>query len=1139
MKLSIVICLLWTSQVFAGSTYTQNTRLSLNLSNTTIRTVLQNIEEQTEFFFMYNGKFVDVDRVVSIKAKDELVTDVLNKLFQGAGITYKIDDRQIALSEAASKSELQQPRTIKGKVTGSAGDPIPGATVVIKGTSNGTVTDMDGNFNLDNISDTDKLVFSFVGLKTAEVEVAGQSVLNIVLEDEAFGLDEVIAIGYGVQKKKLSTGATIQVGAEDLQKMSSVNVLGALQSQSPGVQITQSSGQPGEGFKVTIRGLGTTGSSSPLYVIDGVAGGDINSLNTSDIESIDVLKDAASAAIYGSRAANGVVLVTTKKGKAGKLQLTYDGYYGVQFSAKMPALLNGKEYMSMMDETRFNEANPTFDWANLLPSDLYNSVMDGSWQGTNWMKEAYNEAAPTQNHAINLAGGTEQSKFSLGFSYTSQEGILGKPVQSQYDRYTARINSDHVLLKVKDFDVIKIGQTLNYNYNAKSGIAIGNIYGNSIHNLLIGNPLLPAYDTDGNFYDYDDKVANGWNFDGNTGNPLAATALSSWGLNLSKNYALQTSAYMEIQPIKNLVFRSQFGYKMTASAYRSYDGIRHLSNNTNVTLDNVVQNASSGHNTTLDNTLAYKFMIADKHQFDVLIGQSVEKWGMGSNVNASGNNSIFAGLFDNAWVDNTKPTVLSQREAGGSPWGSGALASFFGRTNYNYKETYMASFTMRADGSSNFAPGNRWGYFPSMSAGWVMTNESFMESTSNWMDFMKLRASWGQNGNATIDNFQYLSTIAFDTSNGYYFAADKLTQTVGGYADILANPDVKWETSEQLDLGFDARFLNARLGLTFDWYTKTTKNWLVTAPIPAVWGLNAPSVNGGDIENKGFEISLNWNDKAGEFQYGASVNLAHNVNKVTRIANAEGIIHGRGNVLSQGTTEMYRAQEGFPIGYFYGYKTAGVFQNWDQVNNTTAKYAGTQPGDLIFVDTDNSGTITEDDRTMIGNPNPDFTLGMNLNFAYKGFDLNISGTGAFGQQIAKSYRSFADSPLQNYTTEIFGRWTGEGTSNKLPRLTSGSHTNWQNISDIYIEDGDYVKIQNVTVGYDFKKLFRNMPLGQARLYFTAQNLYTFTNYSGMDPEVGYGYNGGTGQDDSSWSSGIDLGFYPSPRTYMVGVNLKF
>jgi len=1022
---------------------------------------------------------------------------------------------------------------VKGVITsGADGLPLIGVNVVEKGTTNGTVTDFDGNFEL-TVSSNSVLDISYIGFLSQQVKVvSGTSLYKIVLKEDSQALDEVVVVGYGVQKKKLVTGATVQVSGDNLQKLSTTNALGALQSQSPGVNITQSSGQPGEGFKVVIRGLGTVGSSGPLYVIDGVAGGDINALNPSDIESIDVLKDAASAAIYGARAANGVVLVTTKQGKAGKLQLTYDGYYGAQYLAKLPPLLNAKEYMSMMDETRYNEASPGYNWAGLLPTDLYNSIMDGSWQGTNWIKETYKEAAPTQNHSFNLAGGTEQSKFSLGFSYTSQEGILGKPVQSQFDRYTARINSDHVLLKVKDFDAIKIGETLNFNYNTKSGIAIGNIYGNSIHNMLIGNPLMPAYDAEGDFYDYYDKRDNGWTFDGNTGNPLAGTALSNWGLNLSKNYALQSSAYLEIQPIKNLVFRSQFGYKMTASAYRSYDGIRRLSNNTNVEMDNVYQSASSGHNITLDNTIAYKFKVADKHQFDVVLGQSVEKWGMGSDINASGNNSIFEGSFDHAWVDNTKPTVLSQRGAGGSPWGEGALASFFGRANYNYKETYMASLTMRADGSSNFAKGKRWGYFPSASAGWVMSNEAFMENTKGWLDFMKIRASWGQNGNASIDNFQYQTTFAFDESNGYYFDSGKLTQTVGGYADILANPDVTWETSEQLNFGFDSRFLNSRLGLTFDWYVKTTKDWLVTAPISGVWGLNPPSVNGGDIENRGFEVALNWNDKAGEFNYGATVNFAHNKNEVTRIANAEGIIHGDANVLSQGTTEMYRAQEGYPIGYFYGYKTAGVFQNLSQVENTAAKYAGAQPGDLIFVDTNKDGKITEDDRTQIGNPHPDFTMGLNLNFSYKGFDLNITGSGAFGQQIAKSYRSFADSPLQNYTTDIFGRWTGEGTSNKLPRLTSGSHTNWQNISDIYIEDGDYLKIQNLTIGYDFKKLFPTMPLGQARLYLTAQNLFTITGYSGMDPEIGYGY-------DKSWVSGIDLGYYPSPRTYMVGVNLKF
>lgn len=1026
---------------------------------------------------------------------------------------------------------------VKGVVTsGADGLPLIGVNVVQKGTTNGTVTDLDGNYEL-TVPSNAELEFSYIGYLNQTIRVTvGETTYNVVLNEDSQSLEEVVVVGYGVQKKKLVTGATVQVSGDNLQKLSTTSALTALQSQTPGVNITQSSGQPGEGFKVNIRGLGTVGNSGPLYVIDGVAGGDINNLNPSDIESIDVLKDAASAAIYGARAANGVILVTTKQGKAGKTTLSYDGYYGFQYLAKTADLLNAREYMTIMDETRFNEANATYDWANLLPTNLYNSIMDGSWEGTNWINEAYNEAAPTQNHAINLTGGNDLSKFSIGFSYASQEGILGKPVQSDYERYTARVNSDHVLLKGDNFDIVKIGQTLNFNHNTKSGIAIGNIFWNSVHNLLIGNPLLPAYNADGDFYNYDNKVADGWMFDGNTGNPLADMALSNKGLNESKNYGLQASAYLEIQPIKSLIFKSQFGFKMSASRYRAYDGIRHLSNNQNVTQDNTTQSASSGHSWTLDNTLAYNFVINDLHTFDAVIGQSVEKWGFGADVEAAARNSMFPGQFDYAWVDNAKPTEQAQITIKGKPWGNGALASFFGRVNYNYKETYMASATLRADGSSNFAKGNRWGYFPSVSAGWVMSNEAVFEETRNWLDFFKLRVSWGQNGNSDISNFQYLSTFAFDVKNGYYFSPDKTTQTVGGYADILANPDVTWETSEQLNVGFDSRFLNSRLGVVFDWYQKITKDWLVAAPIPAVWGLNAPYVNGGDVENTGVELALNWNDHIADFNYGATVNFAYNKNNVTRIDNAEGIIRGADNVLSQGTTHISRVQEGFPIGYFYGYKTAGVFQNWEQVNNTEAKYAGARPGDLIFVDSDGDGIITEDDRVQIGDPNPDFTLGLNLNFGYKGFDLNITGTGAFGHQIAKSYRSFADSPLQNYTTAIFGRWTGEGSSNKLPRLTSGSHTNWQNISDIYIEDADFLRIQNLTLGYDFKKLFPQMPLGQARVYVTAQNLFTFTGYSGMDPEIGYG---GDNDGDGKWAKGIDVGFYPAPRTYLVGVNLKF
>lgn len=1024
----------------------------------------------------------------------------------------------------------QQKKEISGTVLAAADkQPIVGASVVIDGTTIGTVTDVDGKFSLQ-VERGNVVVVSFIGYKAYRFTVDDEDTYVIAVSEDVTDLDEVVVVGYGVQKKKLVTGATVQVSGDDLQKMNTVNPLGALQSQTPGVTITQSSGQPGEGYKVTIRGLGTVGNSSPLYVIDGVAGGDINSLNPSDIESIDVLKDAASSAIYGARAANGVILVTTKRGKSGKVQVAYDAYYGIQNPYKVPPLLNATEYMTIMNEVNFNEGLAPYDWENMIP-DLYSRVQSG-WKGTNWLKEIENSNAPIQNHALNILGGNDMSHFSIGFSYADEEGIYGTPVEPNYKRYTFRLNSDHVILKKDGMDVIKFGENLNYSYNNKKGIGIGNIYWNDIHNMLGASPLMPVYNADGEYWNRQDNTDSGLEqLSPNLANPIALMEYNR-GQNLSKNHTLNANAYLEIQPVKNLVYKTSFGYRLNAGSYRSYTPEYNLSVSSINTIDKVNQSMYAGYSWTWENTVRYATNFGE-HNVDGLLGQSLEKTGLGENLSASNGNSLFND-FAHAWLDNTPTYTPGVTNWGGAPWGEGGIASFFGRVNYNFRETYMLTVVMRADGSSNFARGNRWGYFPSVSAGWVLTNESFLNSEGSVLDFLKLRASWGQNGNASIPNFQYLATISFDEKNAYSFGNAKDSQSTGGYADILPNKDITWETSEQLNLGFDARLLDSRLGLVFDYYKKTTKDWLVRAPILASYGTGAPYINGGDVENKGFELALSWNEKKGDFTYGANLNLAYNHNEVTRIDNGEGIIHGAPNVLSQGTTEMYRAQVGYPIGYFWGYKTDGVFQNADDI--AAAKgvtlQEKPQPGDLKFVDTNHDGAITPDDKVMIGNPHPDYTLGLNLNFGYKGFDLSINTNGAFGHQIAKSYRSFADSKVQNYTTDIFARWHGEGTSNKLPRLTSGSNANWQEISDIYIEDADFLRIQNVTIGYDFKKIFAGMPFSQARLFLTAKNLYTFTGYSGQDPEIGYGY-------DQSWVSGIDLGFYPSPRTYLLGVNLKF
>ena len=1025
---------------------------------------------------------------------------------------------------------------------GSNGEPVPFASLVVKGTSVWTTSDADGQYSFTAPANG-VISVECLGYVSQEIAINGKAVIDIVLYEDLDQLSESVVIGYGVQQKKLLTGATLQVKGDDLSKLNSTTALGALQSQSPGVTITQNSGQPGEGFKVNVRGLGTIGDSEPLVVVDGVPGGSLSALNPADIESIDILKDAASAAIYGARAANGVILVTTKQGKEGRAVVSYDGYFGRQYIAKMPNLCNAQEYIQALDMMYENEGIAKTNWASVLPTKLYQDIQSGAWKGTNWMEEAYNKGAITMNHSINVAGGSADHKYSIGLSYTAQDGIIGynkvKPANAQFQRYTFRVNSDNVVIKDGDLDILRIGETINFNHSIANGIANDvDIYWNSVHNILRTTPLLPAYtyDENGNvtgFYDQAARQAEGWNFDTSTSsaNPLAYDAYTSRGLQESSSYTLQASAFAELQPFKKLKIKSQFGYMMSAGSSRSYNMIYNINAKVFNDFDNVSQSMNTNQRLTWENTISYNFSLG-KNNFDVVAGQSIEKWGMGVQMSGKGTNSIFPNDFERAYLTNTKPTQLSEISVSGKPRTMGQLASFFGRVNYNYESKYMLSATVRADGSSNFARGHRWGVFPSVSAGWVLSSEPWMEETKDWMNFLKLRASWGQNGNASIPNFQYLSNIVLDDNASYAFDSED-SFSVGAVGGTLGNPNLTWETSQQLDFGVDARFFNSRLGIAIDGYIKDTKDWLVRAPIAAVYGLGAPYINGGDVRNSGFEFSIDWSKPTGEFTYGVNFNGAFNKNKVTRIANSEGIIHGAEDVLSEGTLEMYRAQVGYPIGYFYGFKTAGVFQNQAQIDSYTgAKYEGAQPGDLIWVDTNEDGVINNDDRTMIGDPNPHFTAGLNFWMAWKGFDFNIAGYGAFGHQVAKSYRSFADSQRDNFTTEVFQTWQGEGTSNKYPRLTYGSNPNWQNISDIYIENGDYFKISNVCIGYDFRKLVDMKYISKCRLFFQAQNLLTITKYSGMDPEMGRG-------TEDEWASGIDVGFYPASRTFLFGVNLQF
>jgi len=1064
----------------------------------------------------------------------------MNKFFSKKATLLKSIISLCFLLLFCSTMAFAQGIAITGTVTDESG-PLPGVNITVKGTVIGAVTNADGKFQITVPSAESVLIFSFVGYNTTEMIVGSQREINIELLEDSQRLEEVVVIGYGVLKKKMVTGATIQVAGESLQKMSTTSPLTALQGQTPGVNIMQTNGQPGSDYIVHIRGIGTNGEARPLYVVDGVpAGRDaMNHMNAADIESIDILKDAASAAIYGSKGSNGVVLITTKQGKAGKPKLTYDGYYGAQYMAKKPDMLNAKEYIQVQNERLFNMASAPYDWEKLLPYGMYDDIMNDRWKGTDWVDAFYNKGATTQGHAFSLTGGNEYSKFSIGYSYTQTDGIFGEAVQSKYDRHTVRINSDHVLLSIRDKEIIKIGQTLNYSFRKDNGIATGNMYWNSFTSVLRANPLMPVYNADGGYYDQYDKNREGWLFQGAFGNPIAAAATSTQGLNLHKNHNLRASAYLQIQPLKNLMFKSQLGLSMSASSSRDMSQIAYLSTDSNRTFDSVSQSQSVGFGGwALTNSLTYTFAQSG-HTIQAQAIQEIEKSMGGENVSGRRDFSDFEGMgWDYAWLNNFIPTQFNESGNSGSPWDEWSSASFLGRLMYNFRETYIFNASLRADGSSNFASGHRWGYFPALSAGWILSNESFMQGTRSFLDFLKLTASWGQNGLSSIDAFQYITRYEKHGTVLYYFGDDdKGTQSTGVRPVRLKNPNISWEKGQMLDLGFDARLLNSRFGVQFNYYIRDTKDWLLDAPISATWGIRAPTINGGSVQNKGVELMFTWNDRVGDVTYSVNLNGSYNKSEVKTIDNAEGVIHGSSNVLAQGTGELFRLQVGYPMGIFYGWKADGIFQNEGEVAsyksaNGELILPNAKPGDVRFKDLNGDGKIDEGDKTMLGCPWAKYQMGFQLQAGYKGFDFMVAGFGKFGLDIAKSYRSFYDSETQNYTTQVFERWHGEGTSNKWPRLTNGNHMNYGNVSDIFLEKGDYVKIQNITLGYDFKHLFTAMPLGQCRFYVSGLNLFTITGYSGMDPENGFG-------DGFSWMSGIDLGLYPASKTFMVGLNVTF
>ena len=1052
---------------------------------------------------------------------------------------------------ASTSSLYAQNINVTGKVTDQDGLPVIGATVMLSGNQTvGALTDTDGNYSI-SVPSRSSLIFSCIGYETQTVAVDGRNVINIVFAADNEFLEETVVIGYGTQKKKLITGSTVNISGEDIQKQNTTNALGALYSSVPGVNIVQTNGMPGSGYSIKVRGIGTTGNSDPLIVIDGVAGGNLDDLNPADIESIDILKDAASAAIYGARAANGVVLVTTRQGKIGekKASVTFDAYMGFQSpNTNGVRSVTAQEYLDLIDRayTSFGslqEGQHWYDLEALMPVQKQ-WLESGKWNGTDWFKESINKNAPTNNIVLGITGGGDAVRYSLSFSKSYQEGTLGMPKPTYFDRTTIRANTDFTILKKNDRDVIKLGENVTVSITDSRGINTGGIFNNDVHNALIKTPLLPAYDLDGSIYTYDKQLRDGWIVKDDEPNSLQQADLTE---KQGKGVRVQGSVYLEVTPVKELKIRTAFGFRAFTHFGREYTPEYALTSTNYKKYDSVSQNSRVNTNWTWELTANYKKTFAENHTVEALAGTSIEATGWGMELSGTRSSTKFK-TWNSANVGSVENALTTDENAsmdGKNTVPYYDLISVFGRLNYSYMDKYLFTAIVRSDASRNFDRNFKRGLFPSVSAGWIITSEPWMEFSRSWLNFFKLRGSWGQNGNCMIDPFQYASIITLDGS--YDFSYDQMNPTVAAYPQNVANKRLTWETSEQLAIGFDSRFLRSRLGVNFDWYRKDTKDWLVTPDNRAIMGANASPINGGAVRNAGIELNLTWNDHIGDLSYSLGLNGSYNKNKVLYIANEEEIIHGDPKILSENVRNLdgFQAKPGKPIGYFLGIASEGIFQNQAQIDKYNDNgyafingYEQTQPGDVIWIDQNGDGNYDEQDCIEIGNPNPDFTMGFSINLAWKGLDFSISGSGAFGHQIMQSYRQFALQELENYTNNFVNRlWTGEGSTNKFPRFSHGSHNNFKcngYNSDIWAQDADYIKIRNITLGYDLKNVLKGLPFKSLRLFVSGQNLFTFTGYDGMDPEVG------TYPDIRyKWASGVDIGYYPSPKVYMAGVSIKF
>ncbi|MFO8001454.1 MAG: TonB-dependent receptor [Marinilabilia sp.] len=1041
----------------------------------------------------------------------------------------------------ATTTLFAQEVTVTGTVTSEDdGEPIPGASVVEKGTNNGTITQVDGTYTLD-VEEGATLEFSFVGMETVEREVDGTTI-DVAMVEATTDLDEVVVVGYGVQKKSVVTAAISGVSSDDLERRRPSRIEDVLKGQVSGVQITKGSGQPGSHSQVKVRGVGTINDSDPLYIVDGMAvEGGIDNLNPSDIESVEVLKDAASAAVYGARAANGVVLVTTKSGQEGDPQINYDFSYGLQNPWKKRSVLDAREYMVIMNESLLNDGND--------PAYTREEIADAG-SGTDWQDETFNYDAPVENHQISVNGGSEKGDYFVSFGYYNEEGIVGGDYdRSNYERYSFRTKNSYEVFDADRLllNNLKVGVNASYSRVLSSGIETNSEFGSILGSALAFNPLVPVYaenpeevleerptavtDSEGRVFSL---PPSGFQ---EISNPVAMLNAPTNSQNNSDN--IVSNFWGELNLAEGLLLRSTYGIDLSFWGNDAHEFEHFLSSQGGEqSRSHVSSGMNRGMTWQVENTLTYTKSFDDIHNLTVLLGQSAQEYKL---RNLSGDDyDLLEDNPDKAVIDYATADRDDERVTGGTGgFSSENLASYFGRIDYNFDEKYMFQGTVRRDGSSRFGSRNKWAIFPSVSLGWNISNESFLEDRPEWFDHLKLRASWGLNGNESIGNFAYTSLM--DGNQNYYFGSgDYSSMQYGASPSRIANPNLIWEESEQIDIGLDARFLNSALVFGFDYFEKKTNGMLMEQPIPAYVGVGAPLDNAGDMENMGYEFDLSYQGAVGQFEYSIGANASYLENELIDMGNESGeqIFE---SAPATGVGDFVKGKNGEVFPYFYGYKVDGILQNQEEADAYNEQYGeDAEPGDVKFLDvagdTDEDGNpipdgdLDDSDRTKIGKGMPDWTFGLNFNANWNNFDLTMSFQGTYGNDIF-DYSQRGDIPTMNRPSWTLDRWTGEGTSDWIPRVTrENSNRNWRS-SELYVKDGSYVRLKNFQVGYSLPSyMLEGAAIQQLRLYVSAENLMTLTDYDGFDPEIASG---------DYTTIGIDRGIYPQARTISVGANITF